>query len=158
MASPLRPPRTRVYATVLAALALLFFLRVLGQVLVAFFGVRFLPPMEDWYSGLLPYPILLPVQVVILWLQALMVRDFWRNAGFFVVPRPRMGRVVRWFSYVYLAGMIVRYTLTMSMYPERRWLGRGTIPTLFHCVLATYLFVFSLHHLRSESRPCSSPS
>ena len=34
----------------------LFVLRVVGQVLVAFFDVRFLPPMSQWYSGLLPYP------------------------------------------------------------------------------------------------------
>ena len=30
------------------------FLRVLGQVLVAFFRVDFLPPMAEWYSGLIP--------------------------------------------------------------------------------------------------------
>jgi hypothetical protein len=53
----------RARALLLGSLALLFLLRVVGQILVAFLGVRFLPPLEDWYSGLLPYPILLPVQL-----------------------------------------------------------------------------------------------
>src|SRR6266849_6829304 len=44
----------------------LFVLRVVGQMLVAFFRVSFLPPMGEWYSGLMSYPILLPVQWVII--------------------------------------------------------------------------------------------
>src|SRR6266446_4339934 len=44
----------------------LFVLRVVGQMLVAFFGVSFLPPMGEWSSGLMSYPILLPVQWVII--------------------------------------------------------------------------------------------
>lgn len=149
-------PRARPYGIVLAALAFLFFLRVLGQVAVAFFGVVWLPPMEEWYSGLLVYPVLLPVQVLILAVQALMIRDFWRGSGSFVKPRARVGRAVRWFSYVYFAGMIVRYAVTMSLRPERRWLGQGTIPIVFHCVLAVYLFVFALYHVRAGGRECPS--
>ncbi len=43
----------------------LFVLRVVGQALVAFLDVEFLPPMEAWYSGLMPYEVLLPSQIVI---------------------------------------------------------------------------------------------
>jgi hypothetical protein len=43
----------------------LFVLRVMGQALVAFLDVEFLPPMEAWYSGLMPYEVLLPSQIVI---------------------------------------------------------------------------------------------
>ena len=39
-------------------------LRVAGQVIVAVASPRWLPPMREWYSGLLPYQILLPVQIV----------------------------------------------------------------------------------------------
>jgi hypothetical protein len=123
-----------------------------GQILVAFLGVRFLPPMEDWYSGLLPYPILLPVQLVILALQARMVSDFWRGRGFFVVPRRGMGVAISWFSLVYFAGMVARYAITMSLFPERRWLGRGTIPIAFHWVLAAYLFAFARFHVGAGAR------
>ncbi|MGH7804329.1 MAG: hypothetical protein ACREQJ_08265, partial [Candidatus Binatia bacterium] len=50
----------RRYSITLALLASAFFARVLGQVLVAFFSLGFLPPMEAWYSGLLPYPLTVP--------------------------------------------------------------------------------------------------
>ena len=44
-------------AWVLWTLLALFVLRVTGQALVAFLEVGFLPPMSEWYSGLLPYPV-----------------------------------------------------------------------------------------------------
>ncbi len=130
----------RIYAVNLGVLAFAFFLRVLGQVLVAFFQVDFLPPMAEWYSGLLPYPVLLPIQLLILVVQAKVSLDIWRDSGFFAIRRPRAGKVLCWFSYVYFAGMVLRYVLTMSIYPERRWFT-GTIPIFFHWVLAAYLFV-----------------
>ena len=125
---------------ILSLLAGLFFLRVLGQALVAFTGVTFLPAMSEWYSGLLPYPLLLPVQVVILALQAKISLDLTRQRGVFVVPRPRAGRGLQILAMLYFLAMVVRYALTMAWYPERRWLGTGTIPIVFHWVLAAYLF------------------
>ena len=41
----------------------LFFVRVLGQIEVLLLAPDWLPPMAAWYSGLLPYPILLPAQI-----------------------------------------------------------------------------------------------
>ena len=129
------------HARLLWLLTFLFFLRVLGQALVAFFDVGFLPSMEHWYSGLLPYPILLPVQIVILCVQAKINTGLSRNAGYFSLPHPRAGRFLQDFAYVYAGAMILRYALTMANFPERRWFGEGTIPSAFHVVLAAYLFV-----------------
>src|SRR5438094_8902615 len=103
--------------------------------------------MSEWYSGVIPYPILLPVQVVIIVLLAKVATDFTRRRGFFVVPRRTMGRFLEWFSYLYWGGMAVRYVVSMALHPERRWLG-GTIPIFFHCVLATFLFVVGRYHTR----------
>jgi hypothetical protein len=36
----------------------------------------------------------------------------------------------------------------MALYPERRWLGTGTIPIVFHWVLAAYLFTLAHFHAR----------
>jgi hypothetical protein len=36
----------------------------------------------------------------------------------------------------------------MALHPERRWLGPGTIPIVFHWVLAAYLFTFAHFHTR----------
>ena len=142
----------RAYAVVLWLLALLFFLRVLGQALVAFFGVGFLPPMGAWYSGLLPYPILLPLQGLILIFLIKVSTDFSRGHGFFVIPRRAMGAFLRWFSYLYFTAMFLRYSISMALHPERRWLG-GTIPIVFHWVLAAFLFVLGHFHTRREAPP-----
>ena len=132
----------------LSLLAFLFFLRVAGQALVAFAGVTVLPPMSEWYSGLLPYPILLPVQLAILGVQVKVSRDFAREHGRLVTPKPRLGRALVAAAVLYFAVMVVRYALTMAWYPERRWLGTGTIPIVFHWVLAAYLLVLGRHHAR----------
>jgi hypothetical protein len=135
----------------LAVLGALFFLRVLGQALVAFAGVPGLPPMAEWHSGLLPYPLLLPVQLVILALMARLGRDMARGGGW-ARPRPRLGRALILLSAAYAAAMAGRYGLTMVWYPERRWLGTGTIPILFHWVLAAYLFVLGRYHRLAAPR------
>jgi hypothetical protein len=135
----------KTYATVLGILSALFFLRVLGQVLVAFFKVSFLPPMPEWYSGLIPYPVLLPMQLAILLLQARISRDIWFGAGFFARPRPGPGHALCWFAYVYFLVMVVRYGVTMYLYPDRRWFS-GTIPIVFHWVLAAYVYLLGRYY------------
>ena len=135
----------------LSVLAFLFLLRVLGQALVFFVGVTALPPMSDWYSGLLPYPLLLPTQVAILGLQAWISFAFWRGHGVLVTPRRRVGLVLTALSVVYFVAMALRYAVTMTLYPERRWLGTGTIPIVFHWVLAAYLFTLGRHHARGAA-------
>ena len=135
----------------LSILAFLFFLRVLGQALVAFAGVTVLPPMSEWYSGLLPYSLLLPAQIGILALQLWISLQFARGRGVVVTPRPRVGRVLIALSVVYFAAMVLRYALTMAWYPERRWLGTGTIPIVFHWVLAAYLLTLGRHHVRAAA-------
>lgn len=137
----------RVYGVVMWMLTFLFFLRVIGQALVAFLRVSFLPPMEEWYSGLIPYPILLPIQILILLFQIKVCTDFSRGSGFFVFPRKRMGYFLRWFSYLYFASMALRYVVTMALFPEQRWFG-GTIPIFFHFVLAGFLFTLGRYHVR----------
>ena len=54
------------YAVWLWFLLALFCLRVLGQLLVALFDLSFLPSMEEWYSGLVPYGPLLVAQILII--------------------------------------------------------------------------------------------
>jgi hypothetical protein len=139
---------TRSYAALLALLAALFLLRVVGQALVAFFQEPGLPPMAEWYSGLLPYPLLLPTQVLLLALLSWICADFARGDGYWLRPRPRLGRWLARVSYVYAGAMLVRYLVTMALHPERRWLGTVTIPIVFHWVLAAYLFTLAHFHTR----------
>ena len=134
--------RNRKYATWLLLLLVLFCLRVAGQMLVAFAGVTFLPPMKEWYSGLLAYRYLLPAQFLIILLFSKICFDLFRGTGYFAIPRLRMGKSLTIFGIVYLLSMILRYVLRMSLYPEERWTG-GSIPIFFHWVLAAYVLVLA---------------
>jgi hypothetical protein len=128
----------------------ILFLRVVGQVVVVLFAPRWLPPMEQWQSGLLPYRLLLVGQIVVLTLMVLISIDFSRGAGFFLQRHPRGDRVVLWFSYVYFTGMILRYVIRMMRRPDQRWLG-GTIPIVFHCVVAAFLWTYASYQLGQQA-------
>lgn len=130
----------RGWALALWVLAGLFLARVIGQVLVAFFQVGWLPPMSEWYSGLMPYHWLLPSQVAILALMAWINVHAMRQSGFFAHPHPRLGRMLVAFALVYALGMAVRYVVSGSLHPERRFWPPGSIPIVFHWVLALYLY------------------
>jgi hypothetical protein len=130
-------------AWILWTLSTLFLLRVVGQVVVEFFDVTFLPPSPEWYSGLLPYPLLLPVQLLILLGMAQINSAVTRRRGFFATPHPRLGRFLLIVSILYAAVMLARYFISGQMHPERRFWPRGSIPIVFHFVLAGYLYVLS---------------
>ena len=125
----MRSPVSRA-ALVLCVLTGLFGARVVGQALVAFLGVTWLPAMDAWYSGLLPYPVLLPIQIAILLVQVVVDRDVWLGRGFFARPRAGAGRALQWAAWIYAFAMVVRYAV-MRSHP---------IPIVFHWVLAAYLF------------------
>ena len=129
-------------AVVMAILACLFLLRVVGQVLVTYADAEWLPAVEHWQSGLLPYPALLMSQVLILGTMGAVIGDVWRGRGPLAQPGPRLASALRWFGSVYLASMIVRYAATMALRPEWRWFGHS-IPIVFHIVLATFLLVYA---------------
>jgi len=132
----------RSVATMMTLLSGLFLLRVIGQVLVTYAGVSWLPEKGQWESGLLPYPALLASQIAILAVMVAIARDSWRGSGWFIALRPRAGRILRIASVVYFAAMIVRYIVTMALHPD--WFPfEHSIPTLFHCILATYLYLYS---------------
>ena len=131
------------YPVLLAICTLLFVLRVSGQILVGIREVDFLPPFSEWYSGLMPYWMLLPVQLVMIVGMLWIVCDFARGRGYFVALKARTGMILMVLGGIYAGSMVVRYVATMWLHPELRWLT-GTIPIWFHLVLAT--FIITLGH------------
>jgi hypothetical protein len=129
----------RVYTTLLDILAVTFFLGVIGQVLVTFFELDFLPRMAQWYPAVVPYPVVLSIHILILIVQSKISLDVSWHTGFFSIPHPHVGRVLSWLSLVYFVGMVSVHFVTISLHPERRWLT-GTIPIFFNVVLAAYFF------------------
>jgi hypothetical protein len=120
-------------------------LRVLGQAVVFIWRPGWLPPMEQWHSGIVPYRTMLPTQIVVLTLMSWAAADFHRGAGVFVEPTWVAGPAIVWFGYVYAGAMVVRYVVRMVRRPDQRWLG-GTIPIVFHGVVAAFLWVFGRYH------------
>lgn len=147
-------PNEQMYLHALILLGLLFCFRVLGQLLVAFFGVEFLPPMEVWMSGALPYQILLPLQLAVIALIGKICRDVTTHSGVFGIPNQRLGRFFLEGGSFYLFIMILRYAIRMWLHPDQRWLG-GTLPIAFHFVLATFVLVLARYHLRKQETATS---
>ena len=117
----------------------LFLLRVLGQLEVVLVAPAWLPPMEDWYSGLLPYPLLLPAQILILMLMTgLVVQEMLRSDG---APARRRDWLTV-ISLVYFAAMLLRLIIQFARGADDL-LAAGAIPVAFHWVLALFLLVLS---------------
>ena len=104
---------------------------------MAFAGVPFLPPMQAWYSGLMPYPYLLPSQIALIALMSWICVDFTRRRGFFYAPRRFFATWWLGFGWIYLAAMIGRFA----------WFGLS-IPVVFHWVLAAFVLAVGFSHRR----------
>ncbi len=131
---------------ILFVCTVLFALRVAGQVIVALYSPRWLPSMEHWYSGLMPYRYLLPAQLALLALMAVIAANVYGSVGFFAANGwGDLAAPLKLAAAVYFSAMVVRYVLTMALRPERRWFKR-TIPIWFHMVLATALWTFGNYH------------
>lgn len=134
-------------APILWTLLVIFILRVIGQMLVVLNMQGFLPPMEEWQSGILPYPFLLISQSTIIVFYSKICLDFSRGKGFFAMPYKNLGKGFLIFGTIYLGAMLLRYVLQMIFLPESRWFG-GTIPIFVHCVLAAFLILVGNFHWR----------
>jgi len=120
----------------LTLFTVLFAARVAGQLVVLERRPAWLPPMEQW--NLLPYRILLPLQLALLLLMNALV------AGT-LEPGAGTARVLVGAAFLYWLAMGVRYAVRMARRPRERWFG-GAIPIVFHCVLAAFLFVLGAAH------------
>jgi uncharacterized protein len=143
LAAPPAEVEPRLAGWFLLLFSSLFLLRVAGQVLVALRQPEWLPPMRQW--NLTPYALLLPTQVAFLGAMAWLLYDFLVASGTATSPAPAFGRFVLAFSVVYSTAMGIRLVVRMRRRPEERWFG-GTIPIVFHWVLAAFLFVFGSYH------------
>jgi hypothetical protein len=103
--------------------------------------------MSVWYSGLVPYPVLLPAQIVLAAVMAIMAVGVTSGIGPFARPNPDLGRALLMFAYVYLAAMALRGLRRLLTNRGRRWYEGGTIPVIFHYVLAAFAFAFAFWNL-----------
>lgn len=119
------------------------------MLVVVGWNLGFLPPMAEWQSGVLPYPLLVFFQVAIIVLFGRIVRDYAKGKGFWTEPHRKRGMGILIFGAVYFSSMVVRYVLRMHFHPEARWFG-GTIPIFLHGILATFVMLVGRFQWRSS--------
>jgi hypothetical protein len=123
----------------------LFFARVVGQIEVLLVAPHWLPAMQAWYSGLLPYPLLLPIQIALLMVMCVLAirarAPRRRIVGRNVAARraPQILRALALLYFVVMAGRLVRVVYS---YGGEYYL-HGAIPIAFHWVLALYILVWT---------------
>ena len=135
---------TKKYFIGLLALFLLFCFRVAAQLIQAFYPVDFLPPFEEWHSGVMPYGLLLTCQVVVLACCTNVVVKF---AHFKVTPNYKAGRFYLAAGAVYLTVILCRMIVGATLVNEIRWFN-SEIPSFFHLVLASFLLVMGRFHFK----------
>ncbi len=134
-------------ATTLWILLAAFVLRVVAQPVSATGAVEFLPAFETWHSGVLPYALLVCVQLILI---ASMCVLAWRIGRRPVAPRPRLGKGLRVVGGAYLLVMLSRLFLGASLFADSTWFTRW-LPTVFHCVLAGFLLVAGTIYMRGTT-------
>jgi hypothetical protein len=144
--------RERIRVTLLLLALFLFFARVIGQVQVLLLEPDWLPPMVAWYSGLLPYPVLLPMQILLLMFMTLVASDHVRGRGFFWPSRNPVRLGLRAFAAIYASAMAIRLIVAMTVAPHEL-LASGVIPVVFHWVLAGFIWLVSCAPARSAPAP-----
>jgi hypothetical protein len=134
-------------SAILWTCVLLFATRVIGQLEVVLLEPSWLPGMDAWYSGLMPYPLLLPVQIAILMLMAVTAWNPRVRHGAFALAHPRGAEALRIFASIYFVVMAIRLAANINENRPDFW-SEGAIPVAFHWVLALFLMV--------AGRPASS--
>ena len=131
-------PRSREIAILLWACVALFAARVIGQFEAFTVAPAWLPDMGAWYSGLLPYYLLLPAQIATLMVMAVVAWNRRIRTGRFAAANPRVAAGLRIFACLYFAAMAVRLGLTVFDNGAEFWRA-GAIPVAFHWVLALFV-------------------
>lgn len=143
------------YFWILLTLLLLFLGRVIGQLIVFYFPTNtFLPVMDEWYSGLIPYYLLLPSQIIILIALGIICYKFSAFSKHPITPSYRWAKFLFYFGTVYLIIMMTRYVIRMSLYPTEHWIG-GSIPIIFHMVLASFVLTLAAYHWQYSVKPAT---
>ena len=136
------------YAVVLTVLLLLFCLRVIAQMLQAWFPTPLLPPFEAWESGAVPYPLLLVSQVVIIAVCARVILRMHRGV---TVPSRKTGNVLLVIGWIYWGFMCVRLIVGLTVATDHFWFS-ARLPTAFHFVLAGFVLAYGwFHYVASDA-------
>jgi hypothetical protein len=134
----------RVYATTGWILSALFAARVVGQFVQVVSPQPFLPPAQDFQGSNLPYGVLLATQLAILATMVAVTGRLQRGA---LRARKRTGIVLGIGAALYMAVALGRIAVGLAVAEAPAWF-RAWIPASFHVVLAAFVTMLCLYHLR----------
>lgn len=134
----------RAYATTGWILCALFAARVVGQFVQVLSPQPFLPPAQDFQGSNLPYGVLLATQLAILAAMVAVTGRLQRGA---LRPRRRTGIVLGIGAALYMAVALGRIAVGLAVPDAPSWF-RAWIPASFHVVLAAFVGMLCLYHLR----------
>lgn len=136
----MNPANIRGAGLLLWACIALFAARVIGQLQTVLIAPAWLPGMDAWFSGLLPYHLLLPAQIGILMLMSAVAWNPRIRGGEFAHEHPRAAQALRIFAVLYFIAMAVRLAMNINTNRADFW-SEGAIPVAFHWVLALFVLV-----------------
>jgi hypothetical protein len=122
----------------------LFFIRVVGQIEVLLVAPPWLPPMSAWYSGLLPYPMLLPLQIALLMLMCTIAIRKSAAVSTARIAHSGGASILRALAILYFAVMVARLAWCVHRNGSDYYL-HGAIPIAFHWVLALFVLALLRH-------------
>lgn len=129
------------------ALTGLFVFRVLAQLAQALYPLPLLPPFEVWHGAVLPYPLLVACQVVIVVALSIVT---WRVGGDAVVPRPWKFRLCFALGVPYFLFMAFRLAAGLTFLSDHPWFSKS-LPAFFHVVLASFLLLLG-RYIHTKTR------
>ncbi|MEE3232860.1 MAG: hypothetical protein VX294_01730 [Candidatus Latescibacterota bacterium] len=125
-----------IYTAMLLIILLIFSFRVVAQMVQYFHPVEALPQFEEWQSGVLPYPVLLLAQLIILFILVQTIGRYFRGSV-------RMGRKR---GIVFLLGgggyflvMVARLLASVFFNKNESWFFDGALPAFFHVMLSCFV-------------------
>ena len=119
----------------------LFVLRVLGQLVQSVYPVPFLPPFGAWHGAVMPYSLLVIIQVVVI---AVLTIIIWRVRSDAIVPNRWKYRVCFTLGGMYFTFMAFRLFAGLTFFSDNLWFSMS-LPAFFHVVLATFILLFGCY-------------
>jgi len=143
----------RRYFPWMLALVGLFVARVLAQLVQAVHPTAILPPFEAWHGAVLPYPLLVVVQTVMILVLAWIL---WRVRNDALSPRRWKYRLCFLFGGLYFSFMAFRLVAGLTVLADHAWFSKS-LPAFFHVVLATFVLMLG-HYIYKQSMNAKSDS
>ncbi len=124
----------------------IFIFRVFAQIIQHFFDSSYLPPFDAWDSGILPYWLLVTIQMFLI---SILTRITINIAKRRVVPSPKRGKIYLVAGTAYFIVMLIRLIGGFTFASHSTWFN-AWLPTIVHLDLALWLVLLGKYHYQEK--------